>query len=65
MRVAITGGSGFLGTNLMLYLRRTEPETEIVIVDIAMPRAAARPQGELRLRRHQEPAVAAARLRRL
>ena len=39
MRVAITGGSGFLGTNLMLYLRRTEPETEIVIVDIAIPRA--------------------------
>ena len=37
MRVAITGGSGFIGTNLMLYLQRTEPDTEIVIVDIANP----------------------------
>jgi nucleoside-diphosphate-sugar epimerase len=39
MRVAITGGSGFIGTNLMLYLAETEPDTEIVIVDIAPPRA--------------------------
>jgi UDP-glucose 4-epimerase len=37
MRVAITGGSGFIGTNLMLYLARTEPGTEIVIVDLAPP----------------------------
>lgn len=39
MQVAITGGAGFIGTNLMLYLHRTEPDTEIVIVDIANPRA--------------------------
>ena len=45
MRVAITGGSGFIGTNLMLYLRRTEPETEIVIVDIATPRVPSLDQG--------------------
>lgn len=37
MRVAITGGSGFIGTNLMQYLARTEPDTEIVIVDTAVP----------------------------
>ena len=37
MKVAITGGSGFIGTNLMLYLAETEPETEIVIVDTAVP----------------------------
>ena len=37
MRVCITGGSGFIGCNLMLYLQRTEPETEIVIADIANP----------------------------
>ena len=43
MRVAITGGSGFIGTNLMLYLRRTEPETEVVIVDIAAPRVRLAP----------------------
>ena len=43
MRVAITGGSGFIGTNLMLYLRRTEPETEVVIVDIATPRVRLAP----------------------
>ena len=38
MRVCITGGSGFIGTNLMLYLQRTEPQTEIVIVDVVPPR---------------------------
>ena len=38
MRVCITGGSGFIGTNLMMYLRRTEPDTEVVIADIATPR---------------------------
>lgn len=37
MRVAITGGSGFIGTNLMIYLQQTEPNTEIVIVDTAIP----------------------------
>ncbi len=38
MRVCITGGSGFIGSNLMMYLRRTEPDTEVVIADIATPR---------------------------
>jgi nucleoside-diphosphate-sugar epimerase len=36
-RVAITGGCGFIGSNLTLYLQRTEPDTEIVLVDIAAP----------------------------
>ncbi len=39
MRVAITGSSGFIGTNLMLYLQKTEPETELVLVDTAAPQA--------------------------
>lgn len=37
MRSVITGGSGFIGTNLMLYLAETEPDTEVVIVDVAIP----------------------------
>ncbi len=37
MRVAITGGSGFIGTNLMLYLAKHERDTEIVLVDVAPP----------------------------
>jgi UDP-glucose 4-epimerase len=43
MRVAITGGSGFIGTNLMLYLARTEPETSIKLIDIAPPQTALPP----------------------
>ncbi|QIG66790.1 NAD-dependent epimerase/dehydratase protein [Rhizobium phage RHph_TM16] len=43
MRVAITGGSGFIGTNLMLYLQEREPNTEIVIVDIVPPQAKMGP----------------------
>lgn len=39
MRVAITGSSGFIGTNLMLYFAETEPDTELVLVDTAEPRA--------------------------
>lgn len=39
MKVAITGSSGFIGTNLMLHLARTEPETEQVLIDIAPPQA--------------------------
>ena len=37
MKVVITGGSGFIGTNLMLYLAQHEPETQITIVDIVPP----------------------------
>lgn len=37
MKVAITGSSGFIGTNLMLHLAKTEPDTEIVLVDVAPP----------------------------
>jgi UDP-glucose 4-epimerase len=37
MRVAITGSSGFIGTNLMEYLAKTEPDTELVLIDIVPP----------------------------
>jgi UDP-glucose 4-epimerase len=37
MRAAITGSSGFIGTNLMLHLARTEPDTELVLIDIVAP----------------------------
>lgn len=37
MRVAITGGTGFIGTNLTKHLMEKEPNTEIVLVDLAPP----------------------------
>lgn len=37
MRVCITGGCGFIGTNLTKYLMETEPDTEIVLVDLVPP----------------------------
>jgi nucleoside-diphosphate-sugar epimerase len=37
LRVCITGGCGFIGTNLTEYLGRTEPNTEIVLVDLVPP----------------------------
>lgn len=37
MRVCITGGCGFIGTNLTQYLMATEPDTEIVLVDLVAP----------------------------
>ena len=39
MKIAITGSSGFIGTNLMLYLAKTEPENELVLIDITPPQA--------------------------
>lgn len=36
-RVCITGGTGFIGTNLTEYLQRTEPDTEIVLFDLVIP----------------------------
>ena len=39
MRVAITGSSGFIGTNLMLHFAKHEPDTELVLIDIAPPQA--------------------------
>lgn len=37
MRVAITGGTGFIGTNLTKYLMEHEPDTEVVLVDLVPP----------------------------
>lgn len=37
MRVCITGGCGFLGTNLTEWFMKNEPHTEVVLVDIASP----------------------------
>lgn len=36
-KIAITGGTGFIGSNLTDYLQRSEPETEIVLLDVAPP----------------------------
>ena len=33
----MTGSSGFIGTNLLQYLGKIEPETEMVLLDIAPP----------------------------
>lgn len=40
MRVAITGSSGFIGTNLMLWFAEHEPATELVLIDITTPQVA-------------------------
>jgi len=37
MKICITGGTGFVGTNLTEYLAKTEPDTEIVLVDLVPP----------------------------
>lgn len=36
-RVCITGGTGFIGTNLTEYFQRTEPDTEVVLLDVCIP----------------------------
>ncbi|MFC4222718.1 NAD-dependent epimerase/dehydratase family protein [Lysinibacter cavernae] len=33
MRVLITGGAGFIGSNLVAHFNRTQPETEVVVID--------------------------------
>lgn len=43
MKVCITGGTGFIGTNLTKYLMDTEPGTEIVLVDLVPPCIALAP----------------------
>lgn len=37
MRVCITGGTGFIGTNLTQYLMDVEPDTGVVLVDLVPP----------------------------
>ena len=37
MRIAITGASGFIGTNLMLHFAKTEPDTEVILIDLVPP----------------------------
>jgi UDP-glucose 4-epimerase len=44
MRVAITGSSGFIGTNLMLWFAKYEPETELVLIDVAVPQVRMPPK---------------------
>jgi UDP-glucose 4-epimerase len=37
MKVVITGGSGFIGTNLMEHFGKVEPDTEVILLDIVPP----------------------------
>lgn len=37
LRVAITGGTGFIGTNLTLWFMKNEPDTEVVLIDLVPP----------------------------
>jgi len=37
MKICITGGTGFIGTNLTEYFNGVEPETEIILVDLCPP----------------------------
>ena len=43
MRVVITGGSGFIGTNLTRWFADHEPDTEVVVLDTAVPQIALPP----------------------
>lgn len=40
MKVIVTGGSGFIGTALMQWFAKHEPQTEVVLVDIVPPQAS-------------------------
>lgn len=44
MRVVITGGAGFIGTNLRNYIRSTEPDTEVILYDLSVPYTALDPK---------------------
>jgi UDP-glucose 4-epimerase len=38
MKVLITGGCGFLGTNLTIWFRENEPQTEVLLFDVSTPK---------------------------
>lgn len=46
MKVVITGGSGFIGTNLMLWFGQNEPDTKVLIFDVAPPQVDMPPNAE-------------------
>ncbi len=37
MKILVTGGAGFIGTNCLLYLKKAEPKAELLSFDIAQP----------------------------
>ena len=37
-KIVVTGGSGFIGTNLLAYLSKNYPEYNILSIDIRPPR---------------------------
>ncbi len=37
MKILVTGGAGFIGTNLLLFLRKNHPNSTLVSYDIAQP----------------------------
>ena len=37
MKMFITGGAGFIGSNFIFYMRKTHPDYDLVCLDIMMP----------------------------